>query len=107
MRAVAREAGVSLGLVNYHYADKTRLIAAALWREAIHLVNEGVASVPRSTASWSQDATPGWQPLRPRAEADRTRPAPDEVPPVRRGTLVLIVHGDLQSAAVCSDPLRR
>jgi TetR/AcrR family transcriptional regulator, cholesterol catabolism regulator len=32
MRAVAREAGVSLGLVNYHYADKTRLIAAALRR---------------------------------------------------------------------------
>lgn len=30
MRAVAREAGVSLGLVNYHYADKASLIAAAL-----------------------------------------------------------------------------
>lgn len=32
MRAVAREAGVSLGLVNYHYDDKTRLIGAALRR---------------------------------------------------------------------------
>jgi TetR/AcrR family transcriptional regulator, cholesterol catabolism regulator len=32
MRAVAREAGVSLGLVNYHYADKTSLIRAALHR---------------------------------------------------------------------------
>lgn len=32
MRAVAREAGVALGLVNYHYADKTSLIAAALRR---------------------------------------------------------------------------
>jgi AcrR family transcriptional regulator len=32
MRAVAAEAGVSLGLVNYHYTDKTSLIAAALRR---------------------------------------------------------------------------
>jgi AcrR family transcriptional regulator len=32
MRAVAREAGVSLGLVNYHYDDKTSLIGAALRR---------------------------------------------------------------------------
>ena len=32
MRAVAREAGVSLGLVNYHFEDKTSLIAAALHR---------------------------------------------------------------------------
>ena len=32
MRAVAREAKVALGLVNYHYADKTSLIAAALRR---------------------------------------------------------------------------
>ncbi|MFC7493421.1 MULTISPECIES: TetR/AcrR family transcriptional regulator [unclassified Nocardioides] len=32
MRAVAREAGVALGLVNYHFADKTSLIAAALRR---------------------------------------------------------------------------
>lgn len=32
MRAVAREAGVALGLVNYHYADKTTLICAALRR---------------------------------------------------------------------------
>jgi AcrR family transcriptional regulator len=32
MRAVAREAGVSLGLVNYHYADKVSLVRAALHR---------------------------------------------------------------------------
>lgn len=32
MRAVAREAEVSLGLVNYHYDDKTSLIRAALHR---------------------------------------------------------------------------
>jgi AcrR family transcriptional regulator len=32
MRAVAREAGVALGLVNYYYEDKTSLIAAALRR---------------------------------------------------------------------------
>jgi AcrR family transcriptional regulator len=30
MRAVAREAGVALGLVDYHYDDKTSLIRAAL-----------------------------------------------------------------------------
>ena len=30
MRAVAREAGVSLGLVNYHFEDKTSLVCAAL-----------------------------------------------------------------------------
>jgi AcrR family transcriptional regulator len=30
MRAVAREANVALGLVNYYYEDKTNLIAAAL-----------------------------------------------------------------------------
>jgi TetR/AcrR family transcriptional regulator, cholesterol catabolism regulator len=32
MRAVAREAGVALGLVHYYYDDKTNLIAAALRR---------------------------------------------------------------------------
>jgi TetR/AcrR family transcriptional regulator, cholesterol catabolism regulator len=32
MRAVAREAGVALGLVNYHFQDKTSLIKAALHR---------------------------------------------------------------------------
>ena len=32
MRAVAREAGVALGLVGYYYEDKTILIAAALKR---------------------------------------------------------------------------
>ncbi len=30
MRAVAREAGVALGLVNYYFTDKTSLISAAL-----------------------------------------------------------------------------
>lgn len=32
MRAVARQAGVSLGLVNYHFEDRTSLIRAALRR---------------------------------------------------------------------------
>jgi TetR/AcrR family transcriptional regulator, cholesterol catabolism regulator len=32
MRAVAREAGVALGLVNYHFEDKVSLIRAALHR---------------------------------------------------------------------------
>jgi AcrR family transcriptional regulator len=32
IRAVAREAGVALGLVNYYYQDKTSLIRAALHR---------------------------------------------------------------------------
>jgi TetR/AcrR family transcriptional regulator, cholesterol catabolism regulator len=32
IRAVAREAGVALGLVNYHFEDKTSLIRAALHR---------------------------------------------------------------------------
>lgn len=32
MRAVAREAGVALGLVSYHFEDKTSLIRAALHR---------------------------------------------------------------------------
>lgn len=36
MRAVAREAGVSLGLVNYHYDDKASLIRAALRRIEEH-----------------------------------------------------------------------
>lgn len=36
MRAVAREAGVALGLVNYHYDDKTSLIRAALHRVDDH-----------------------------------------------------------------------
>lgn len=42
MRSVAKEAGVSLGLVNYHYSDKTGLIRAALQRiesQDIALVN--------------------------------------------------------------------
>ncbi|MDQ0145231.1 TetR/AcrR family transcriptional regulator [Pseudarthrobacter niigatensis] len=36
MRAVAREAGVALGLVNYYYDDKTTLIRAALRRVDEH-----------------------------------------------------------------------
>lgn len=32
MRAVAREAGVSLGLANYYFSDKTSLVCAALRR---------------------------------------------------------------------------
>lgn len=36
MRAVAREAGVALGLVNYHFADKHTLIKAALERVEQH-----------------------------------------------------------------------
>ncbi len=36
MRAVAREAGVALGLVNYYYDDKTSLIRAALLRVDEH-----------------------------------------------------------------------
>ena len=36
MRAVAREAGVALGLVNYYYDDKTTLIRAALGRVDEH-----------------------------------------------------------------------
>jgi TetR/AcrR family transcriptional regulator, cholesterol catabolism regulator len=36
MRAVAREADVALGLVNYHYDDKTSLIRAALRRVEEH-----------------------------------------------------------------------
>ena len=49
MRAVAREAGVSLGLVNYHYADKTSLIGAALRRieaQDIALVEPDLALQP-------------------------------------------------------------
>jgi AcrR family transcriptional regulator len=41
MRAVSREAGVSLGLVNYHYDDKTSLIGAALR----HIEEQDVALV--------------------------------------------------------------
>lgn len=36
MRAVARQAGVALGLVNYYYADKVSLIGAALRRVEEH-----------------------------------------------------------------------
>ncbi|MBT2595906.1 TetR/AcrR family transcriptional regulator [Arthrobacter sp. ISL-72] len=49
MRAVAREAGVALGLVNYYYDDKTSLIRAALHRIDEHdlaLVAPDPASSP-------------------------------------------------------------
>ena len=49
MRAVAREAGVALGLVNYYYEDKSSLIRAALRRMDEHdlmLVAPDPASTP-------------------------------------------------------------
>ncbi len=49
MRAVAREAGVALGLVNYYYEDKTSLIRAALYRideRDLRLVAPDPASPP-------------------------------------------------------------
>ena len=49
MRAVAREAGVALGLVNYYYEDKSSLIRAALHRIDEHdlrLVEPDPASTP-------------------------------------------------------------
>jgi TetR/AcrR family transcriptional regulator, cholesterol catabolism regulator len=49
MRAVAREAGVALGLVNYYYEDKSSLIRAALHRIDEHdlmLVASDPASPP-------------------------------------------------------------
>ena len=49
MRAVAREAGVALGLVNYYYEDKSSLIRAALHRTDEHdlmLVAPDPASPP-------------------------------------------------------------
>ncbi|MGM9471108.1 TetR/AcrR family transcriptional regulator [Pseudarthrobacter sp. YS3] len=49
MRAVAREAGVALGLVNYYYDDKTSLIRAALRSVDEHdllLVAQDPASAP-------------------------------------------------------------
>ena len=49
MRAVAREAGVALGLVNYYYEDKPSLIRAALHRIDEHdlmLVEPDPASPP-------------------------------------------------------------
>src|SRR6478735_1705713 len=49
MRAVAREAGVALGLVNYYYEDKSSLIRAALHRideRDLELVAPDPASSP-------------------------------------------------------------
>ncbi len=53
MRAVAREAGVALGLVNYYYEDKLSLIRAALHRIGQHdlmLVTPDPRLVPRRAA---------------------------------------------------------
>lgn len=50
MRAVAREAGVALGLVNYYYQDKTSLIRAALKRvdeDDVALVKPDPATPPK------------------------------------------------------------
>lgn len=46
MRAVAREANVALGLVNYYFEDKTSLIAAALR----HVEEQDLAIVEPATA---------------------------------------------------------
>jgi AcrR family transcriptional regulator len=49
MRAVAREAGVALGLVNYYYEDKTSLIRAVLHQieeQDLMLVEPAPASSP-------------------------------------------------------------
>jgi AcrR family transcriptional regulator len=49
MRAVAREAGVALGLVNYHFEDKASLIKAALLRveqQDLALVEPDLAKEP-------------------------------------------------------------
>lgn len=49
MRAVAREAGVALGLVNYYYSDKAGLIRAALLRieeQDVALVQPDMALEP-------------------------------------------------------------
>lgn len=51
MRAVAREAGVALGLVNYHFEDKTTLIKAALRRveaQDLSIVEPDVAQDPEA-----------------------------------------------------------
>jgi AcrR family transcriptional regulator len=63
MRAVAREAGVSLGLVNYHYEDKSSLIRAALRRiedQDIALVEPdlGLQPVERLRAALKRVADP-------------------------------------------------
>jgi TetR/AcrR family transcriptional regulator, cholesterol catabolism regulator len=56
MRAVAAEAGVALGLVNYHYKDKTSLIAAALRRVGerdLAIVNPDPALPPVERLVWA------------------------------------------------------
>src|SRR5262249_28403570 len=63
MRAVAREAGVALGLVHYYYEDKTSLIAAALRRVeeqdiAIVSPDPSLAPVDRLRAALRRVADP-------------------------------------------------
>ena len=65
MRAVAREAGVALGLVNYYYADKTGLICAALRRveeQDVALVapDPAVPAEERLRAALRRVADPGF-----------------------------------------------
>jgi AcrR family transcriptional regulator len=50
MRAVAREAGVALGLVHYYFEDKTSLIAAALLQ-----VEEQDLMIVESDPTWSPE----------------------------------------------------
>lgn len=52
MRAVAQQAGVSLGLVNYHYEDKHGLVAAALRRigeQDVELLSPRPSATPEAT----------------------------------------------------------
>lgn len=56
MRAVAREAGVALGLVNYHFDDKTSLIRAALRRieeQDLAIVEPDPARPPEERLLWA------------------------------------------------------
>jgi AcrR family transcriptional regulator len=63
MRAVAREAGVSLGLVNYHFEDKASLIRAVLHRVesqdlAMVELAQGLSSRDRLLTALRQVAKP-------------------------------------------------
>lgn len=56
MRAVAREAGVSLGLASYHFHDKTTLVAAALrWigEQDLEIVTGGAGLEPAERLRWA------------------------------------------------------
>jgi AcrR family transcriptional regulator len=63
MRAVAREADVSLGLVNYYYVDKHQLICAALQRieaDDVSILNpvEGLDAQEQLRSALARVATP-------------------------------------------------